>query len=316
MLLNVVSDHLFQPFRINKEIDQRKHYRLDLDPRFPLAVRLLSFSTLADPLRFNWHERLEIFVAAAGRGSFRMGDRVINFTAGDILVVDNLKLHGLVDYQGPQRLGVVINFMPELVCGPVSHPCDAVYLVPFYSRPPEFDPIVRPKDRAFTEVHAALGKMLQCYFSDSMLSPVRQAGCKAHLLDALYHLAGHFGPVDSKMSDWDIRRRQSLQFGRLYEHLRENYSEAISVSEAAAMVGMTEFRFMKFFKKATGMTFVTYLTHLRLSQAYRLLIETDLSIAEIAVSVGFSDQSYFDRRFRSAYNQPPREVRNSAVLSK
>ena len=315
MLLNVVSDLPFEPFRIDHLVDQRRRYQLDLDPRFPLAIRLLSFSTPSNALRFNWHERLEIFVAAAGRGRFRMGDRVVDFERGDVIVVDNLKLHGLLECHGAQRLGVVINFMPELVYSP-AFPCDSIYLLPFYFRPPAAEPILRLKDRACAQVHGALGRLVESYFGAAESELGRQAACKAHLLEGLYHLASHFGLAGAPAGEFDGRRRQSQQFGRLYEFLRENYSEPITVPEAAAMVGLSEFRFMKFFKKATGMTFVSYLTQLRLSQAHRSLIETDHSIAEIAASVGFSDQSYFDRRFRMVYKQTPRAVRAMVVSSK
>jgi two-component system response regulator YesN len=57
------------------------------------------------------------------------------------------------------------------------------------------------------------------------------------------------------------------------------------------------------------MTFVAYITRVRLTQALRLLRETELSVAEIAASAGFSDQSYFDRRFRRAFGKTPREYR-------
>ena len=82
------------------------------------------------------------------------------------------------------------------------------------------------------------------------------------------------------------------------------------------MLGLSDFKFMKFFRKATGTTFVTYLTRLRLAHGHRLLVETERSIAAIAAEVGFSDQSYFDRRFREQYKQSPRAVRASAGSSK
>jgi transcriptional regulator GlxA family with amidase domain len=111
-------------------------------------------------------------------------------------------------------------------------------------------------------------------------------------------------------------KRVSLQFGHLHDYLWENYSEPITVSRAASIVGMSKFRFMRFFKKATGMTFVSYLTDLRLSNAHRLLVETERPIAEVAADVGFADQSYFDRRFRQHYHQTPRQVREMAGLSR
>jgi AraC-like DNA-binding protein len=47
-----------------------------------------------------------------------------------------------------------------------------------------------------------------------------------------------------------------------------------------------------------------------------LLKEKQRSIADIAATVGFADQSYFDRRFRQLYGRTPREVRAAAALPK
>jgi AraC-like DNA-binding protein len=58
-----------------------------------------------------------------------------------------------------------------------------------------------------------------------------------------------------------------------------------------------------------GRSFVSYLTHVRLSRSVRLLKESCLTIAEVAYQVGFSDQSYFDRRFKAAFDQTPRDFR-------
>ena len=315
MLLEALSSLRPEPFDIYRMVDPRGHYQLNLDPRFPLVVKFYAYSSFTSMLRFNWHERLEIYVAVAGNGRFRMGDRVLEFTRGDVIVVDNLKLHGVVDCQGARRWGLVITFLPELVCNPGSYPCDAAYLLPFFSRTPEVHPVLRAGDQFFAPVHDALGKLVECYFDHALTGQARQAGCKAHLLEALYYLARHFGLGAASFSDYGVRRQQSLGFGRLYEYLWENYSERITVAQAASMLGMNQFRFMKFFKKATGMTFVTYLTHLRLSCAHRLLVETHRSIADIAAAVGFADQSYFDRRFRQVYGRTPREVRAAAALS-
>jgi transcriptional regulator GlxA family with amidase domain len=59
------------------------------------------------------------------------------------------------------------------------------------------------------------------------------------------------------------------------------------------------------------MTFVDYLTHVRLSRALRLLRESSATIAEVALTTGFADQSYFDRRFKAAFGKTPNQVRRS-----
>jgi AraC-like DNA-binding protein len=66
---------------------------------------------------------------------------------------------------------------------------------------------------------------------------------------------------------------------------------------------------MKVFKRVAGMSFVAYLTHLRVSNARQLLHGSDRSVAEIAAEVGFADQSYFDRRFKQAFGMSPRQFR-------
>jgi AraC family L-rhamnose operon transcriptional activator RhaR/AraC family L-rhamnose operon regulatory protein RhaS len=64
------------------------------------------------------------------------------------------------------------------------------------------------------------------------------------------------------------------------------------------------------------MTFIGHVTRVRIMDALRQLRETDLTIAEIAARCGFSDQSYFDRRFRQAFGRSPRQFRKEVVLQR
>lgn len=314
MLSDVLRDQPFEPFSIEEFVDERRNYRLELDPRFPFAVRLYSHSAFRNAMQHTWHERLEIYVPLTGPGRFRIGDRIVSFSGGDIIVVDNLKLHGLVDYTGRSQKSAVITFMPDLICNPGSYPCDSVYLLPFFTRDADVDRVLRPRDPMWVPVDTALAKVVECYLGTQ--PPVCQAGCKAYLLEALYGLARHFGIAEAQPGEFTMRMHQSSQFGRLHEYLRENCSEPITVSLAASIAGMSRGTFTRFFKKATGTTFLNYLTRLRLANAYRLLVQTNRSIADIATSLGFADQCYFDRRFRRQYGTTPRRVRSEAQLSK
>jgi AraC-like DNA-binding protein len=73
---------------------------------------------------------------------------------------------------------------------------------------------------------------------------------------------------------------------------------------------------MKTFKRVAGMTLLAYVNHVRLANGSRLLRETGLTIAEIASEVGFTDQSYFDKRFKRAFGRTPREFRTGIDRSK
>jgi AraC-like DNA-binding protein len=61
------------------------------------------------------------------------------------------------------------------------------------------------------------------------------------------------------------------------------------------------------------MSYLAYLTHVRLAEAARLLRLGGKTIAEIADLTGFCDQSHLDRRFKRAFGQTPREFQQSGA---
>lgn len=63
------------------------------------------------------------------------------------------------------------------------------------------------------------------------------------------------------------------------------------MSEAAALVGMSEATFSKYFKRATGQNFSDLVRKLRLAHARRLLEHSDKAISAICYEVGFSNLS-------------------------
>jgi AraC-like DNA-binding protein/mannose-6-phosphate isomerase-like protein (cupin superfamily) len=299
----------FGPWALGNLIDSNRRYRVEFDPRFPFFVNLFSYDT-PPPFALSWHEHLEIFVPCAGRGRFVMEDRTVPFCAGDVLVVDNLKLHGIPQFQGESRRGMVIGFLPEFVCGLGSTPCDSEFLAPFRG-----DAILRANDPLAPKLHDALLHLVSCYFESAQGVP-SQAGCKAYLLEILYLLAARFGKSQTAQQKHVLEHERSRLLDKLRPFLSDNLSERVTVARAASAVNMSQSTFMKYFKRVTGRTFITYLTRLRLERAAELLEHTRLSIAEISYSVGFADQSYFDRVFRRHFSRTPREVRreNSPIV--
>jgi AraC family transcriptional activator of mtrCDE len=293
---------------IDHLIDPKKRYHLPLDPQFPLAVKLFSYDDIFPPFPMNWHERLELFVVLAGEGSFSMGDVVVPFQRGDILVVDNMKLHGIADFRGGRRRAMVITFLPEFVYSLGSPLCDSLFLTPFYCQSKTMPPVVRSADRLAVAVQNALTRLVRCYLT-SPDGLQYQAGCKAYLLEALYLLTLHFGWSEIARSEYFRKRERSRMLGQLHEYLLTHVADKVSVADAAGVVGMSESKFMKYFKGVTGETFVSYLNRLRAEKAGQLLEETSLSVAEVATEVGFADQSYFVKVFRRYFGRTPSEVR-------
>lgn len=304
----------FAPYGIDHLVDTDGHHRLPLDPEFPFNIVPFSYETLKPEVGLTWHNRLELFFPVKGFGSFRMGERIVDFKGGDILIVDNLKLHGAVSFEGDERQAVVIYFKAELFYNLGSALCDFGYLAPFYGLKNEVPPILKADHQAASAAHEALSRLLTCWF-DAPHDQYFKIGCKTYLSEVLYLLSRGLGTSELAGIEYARRREQSHRLGSLVDYLNHNYSDKIMVPQAAAMVGMTQFSFMSFFKQAAGMTFVDYLTHLRVTKAQQLLQNNALSIAEISGLVGFSDQSYFDKRFKEHFGKSPRECCEAAKSS-
>ena len=298
----------FEPHDIASQLDARGHYELSLDKEFPFNVRLFHFSPKHYTPIWNWHERLELTMPLDGPIHMRMGDLRVELAAGDLLVVDNLKLHNVEDSPRLNTRVIVMSFMPEFVYAPGSPACDYTFLLPFYTKREGHAHVLRASDQLAAPVYQAISELLQRYFRSGETH--FQSGCKASFLQILYHMARRFQESEVLRSEFVQRRQQADRLARLFEYVRVNYAERITVEQAMKLVHMSQSQFMKVFKKVSGMTFVAHVTRVRINQALRLLRETDLTIAEIAARTGFPDQSYFDRRFKQAFRKSPRQYRS------
>jgi AraC-like DNA-binding protein len=307
-LLATCAKLRFEPHDIARQLDARGHYDVEMDDEFPLLIKLFHYSSRRHTRGGTWHERLELFLPLDGPARFRMGDQQVDLNKGDLLVVDNLKLHHVVDFPGFDTRVIVISFRPEFVYSLGSPSHDYAFLLPFYSKVERSPHVLSYQDAAAGDTYDALRRLLECYFGSSKL-PFYQAGSKAFFLNLLYCLAAHFRA--SEVLKWEFIRQQerSLRLKKLFEHINQHSADRLSIREAAKLVGMSGSQFMKTFKQAAGMTLVAYLNHVRLANAARMLTETGRSIAEIADSAGFSDQSYFDKRFRRAFGKTPKQFR-------
>lgn len=91
--------------------------------------------------------------------------------------------------------------------------------------------------------------------------------------------------------------------------VQQHFHEPISRQDLARHVGMSEDYLTYCFRQELGMTPIAFLNRYRITQAKRLLKETDRTITEIALDVGFSDSGYFSRVFRREVGLSPEAFR-------
>jgi len=98
---------------------------------------------------------------------------------------------------------------------------------------------------------------------------------------------------------------------RVREYVQVHLSESIDLSLLAGVAGLSMHHFAREFKQSAGVAPHHYLIQKRVERAQQMLAQTDLSLAEIAYAVCFSDQGHLARHFRGQLGTTPREFRRS-----
>ena len=137
------------------------------------------------------------------------------------------------------------------------------------------------------------------------------------------HDTSHAGQLTRRMA-WDTAARlarslgdslgiqapvSGLDYVRIDKWLRAHLSEPLRVADLAAHCGIGERRFHQLFDEAFGATPHRYLQRLRLDTALTLLSDARLTLIDIALTVGFADQSAFTHAFTRRFGLAPGQWR-------
>ncbi len=110
-------------------------------------------------------------------------------------------------------------------------------------------------------------------------------------------------------------KRSKVLIENAKKYIETHYSSQLSYRDVAREVFISPSYFLALFKRETGVTFVDYLTSVRIERAKNLLLSTDLSITHIAYDVGFSNSNYFSNLFRKAVGVSASEFRRNRETS-
>ena len=92
-------------------------------------------------------------------------------------------------------------------------------------------------------------------------------------------------------------------------YIDEHYQSDLSLDEISRNLNISPYYFSRLFREEAGITFIEYLTGVRLSHAKQLLENDTIPVKDICTAVGYQDPNYFSRLFRRAEGISPSEYR-------
>ena len=108
----------------------------------------------------------------------------------------------------------------------------------------------------------------------------------------------------------DIKQPDNL-ISEIIKYVNRHYQENITLEQISKAFARSRSSISHTFKGETGQTFREYLISVRLRSAKSLLLYSNLSVTEIAFSVGFNDSNYFSNVFKKYMGISPIKYRNA-----
>ncbi|MDL9978386.1 AraC family transcriptional regulator [Microbacterium sp. ASV49] len=141
---------------------------------------------------------------------------------------------------------------------------------------------------------------------DELISILERRPTPAHLLAA----SGIAWQLLTRIAVDSILPAEGSALERAMHYLDARVDGTISVPELAALVGVSASHLSAMFRQATGSGPAAYHASLKMARARSLLDTTDLTIAEVAATVGYPDPLYFSRQFRRTHGMSPSTYRS------
>ncbi len=116
--------------------------------------------------------------------------------------------------------------------------------------------------------------------------------------------------VESFMSAMFSGEKNNAYIRAALSHMAENYAQPLTLEAVAKVVGLSPNYFSSLFKRVVGVSFREQLCRVRVEESKRLLLSTTYPLADIAIAMGFADQSYFCKVFRRVTGVTPSQFRN------
>ncbi|GAL33350.1 transcriptional regulator AraC family [Vibrio maritimus] len=117
--------------------------------------------------------------------------------------------------------------------------------------------------------------------------------------------------VNQALSPQYTDKRHQRLLNQLLEAIHTNYTQSLSVTELASLVGMSTSTLERFFKKNMGQGVNHYITQVRLGKSCSLLVQTDKPVSLVAELSGFNNLSNFNRLFLKYKQLTPKAFRTT-----
>jgi len=243
---------------------------------------------------WHYHPEYEIIFVEKSYGIRFMGNHIGNFTDGDLMFIGpNLPHVWRNDkdfYQRNENLKVdvyVIHFRDDSLSSDFFNLVEFTHIKKLFLRAQQ-GVLINGKDHK--EISGLIKQIYHASGIERLTLFLKTLDKIANTKD--YELLSSPGYANSvNMNDTD-------RINKVMNFLMKNYNRDIKIEEVAELVNLSKASFCRYFKSRTNKTCFQLLNEIRILNACKLLIKSDMTITEISYESGYNNLSHFNRQFR------------------
>lgn len=254
-------------------------------------------------MSYHWHIEYEVIRVLKGELLMTIGEDEFTAKSGDIIFIKGGLLHG----------GIPKNCLYE---------CIVYNLDSLMTATPAGERLLKKVSSNSIEIydHFPSGDRELLRITDRMFGHMktRAEGHELTVIGAFYEFFGYI----LEHSLYKEAQSISAKDGQRIEHLKnviatieEHYDECITLDDLARAAGMNSKYFCRYFREMTHRTPIDYLNYYRIEQACFKLATSNNSVAEIGMSCGFNDESYFIKTFKKYKGVTPKKYLSTPLVS-
>lgn len=254
----------------------------------------------------HFHQFHEIHILLSGRASHLIEGDYYTLQPYDIVLLRPSMLHKTEYPSGGDCRRLIINFrVPD--DSPALHEMLQSCLQPFGAEVPIYRFTGETRAQAFSHLNEifTLGKQ--------PMTPLTQQFIHCHFLQFLATVAQHAG--ESSYEPQELSDSITQKVYAVTSYIHRHYASELSLEYLAEKFFISPYYLSHQFRRVTGFSLINYIQITRVRNAQQLLLYTDMKIADITTSCGFTSFSQFNRVFNKFCHTSPSQFRVNGVVT-
>jgi AraC-like DNA-binding protein len=284
-------------------LDSRKYWS---DPKVPIQF---EFRNPQSPFPLHVHDFHEIVIAYSGSAKHLTQDLEREILSGDFVSIKPGQAHGYKNIRNLVLMNILIK--PSFFADDRQSLDSIPAFQTMFRQEPEEEASKAPiiHFRLDHGVFSLAKNLIENARTELSARPEGYgAMVTSHITELIVLLIRNYRIKDSVKSGF------AHDANVVIDYVKQNYHHPLSMDDLTGLSGMSESHVLRLFKRYLGCPPFQYINRLRLTEAADELTQTDKSITEIALDLGFNDSNYFSRLFRKNLGLSPREYRNKYLL--